>query len=89
MQPQKGQRLRLLKTAWHGWIKLSEMLRKIQKMAILWTILPFIAVPFKLFADSQMMKRPRRTGHVERYPVFQTLNGMKKKTLAWPEMHLS
>lgn len=71
----------MLKTAWKGWLKLAEVLGTIQMMVILslvyWIMLPIIAVPFKLFADPLVMRKPSEAKWVKRDSGSQTLDEMK------------
>ncbi len=46
---------------------------------IYWVMLPFFAVPFKLFADPLTLKSQARAGWVERQSGSQTLDEMGKQ----------
>ena len=72
-----------MKSAWRRWLKFSEVLGTFQMMVVLslvyWTMLPIIAVPFKLFADPLVLRRPSRARWVERVSASQTIEAMQKQ----------
>lgn len=55
---------------WDRWLKIAEVVGTIQMMIVLsiiyWVVLPFMAIPFRIFSDPLKLKRPAHSNWRER-----------------------
>ena len=74
---------RIFGKAWRRWLKIAETFGNLQMILILslvyWTMLAFVALPYKLFADPMAHRTAHRMSWVRRPPVSDVLKSAKKQ----------
>lgn len=75
--------LRFLVTAWRRWVKFAEFLGNIHITIFLsllyWILLPFWALPYKVFNDPLALRNPSRARWINRIPGTDRLDSMRKQ----------
>ena len=77
--------LTVLRGAWRKWLRFAEIVGNVQMIIILslvyWTIVLFLAVPFKFLADSLALRTRGRAGWAERPPNLQILQMVAQQSV--------
>ena len=75
--------LNVLGKAWKRWLKVAEIIGNIQMIIFLtlmyWTVLFFIAVPFKIFSDPLCLRKFGRARWHSREPIPNVLESMRRQ----------
>ena len=73
----------MFRRAWQRWIKVTTFIGTVQMVILLsityWIMVPLIAIPLKFFSDPMGRKRPIGGNWIERQPMSEILESMKRQ----------
>ena len=75
--------LRVLAKVGNGWLKFAEIMGNIQMIILLsliyWTMVFFLALPFRFLADPLALRRPGRSRWISRDPISNVMDSMRRQ----------